>query len=91
MTDKLLIAPPEAEILAEHLNEWAQWRQTADTTTADRDWDRFIEKSRQKAQWEAGLATEIDHWESLHALQMALADKSCRDDLPRPYAAVGGQ
>ena len=74
MTDKLLIAPPQAKILAEHLNEWAQWRQTADATTADRDWDRFIEKSRQKAQWEAGLATEIDHWESLHALQMALTD-----------------
>lgn len=74
MTEKLLIAPPEAEVLAEHLNEWAHWRQAADQTTADQDWDRFIEKSRKKAQWEAGLATEIDHWESLHAIQMALMD-----------------
>lgn len=74
MTEKLLIAPPEAEALADHLNEWTHWRQTADRTTADSDWDRFIEKSRQKAEWEAGLAAEIDHWESLHALQMALTD-----------------
>ncbi len=72
MTEKLLIAPPEAEVLADHLNEWTHWRQTADRTTADSDWDRFIEKSRQKAEWEAGLATEIDHWESLHALQMGI-------------------
>lgn len=74
MTEKLLIAPPEVEVLADHLNEWSRWRQTADQATADQDWDRFIEKSRQKAQWEAGLATEIDHWESLHAIQMALMD-----------------
>jgi len=74
MTEKLLIAPPEAEVLADHLNEWTHWRQTADRTTADSDWDRFIEKSRQKAEWEAGLAAEIDHWESHHSLHMSVTD-----------------
>lgn len=70
MTEKLLIAPSEAEVLTDHLKEWGHWRQTADG-----DWDRFIEKSRQKAEWKAGLAAEIDHWESLHALQRALTDQ----------------
>lgn len=75
MTENLVLAPPEALELAHHLDEWAKWRQTNDRTTADRDWDRFIAKSREKAQWQAGLATEIDHWENLHAIQMELTER----------------
>ena len=74
MTENLVLDAPEALELAHHLDEWAKWRQTKDRTTADMDWDRFIAKSREKAQWQAGLATEIDHWENLHAIQMALED-----------------
>jgi len=74
MTENVVLAPPEALELAKHLDEWAKWRQTHDRTTADMDWDQFISKSREKAQWQAGLATEIDHWESLHAIQLALTD-----------------
>ncbi|AKP64600.1 hypothetical protein FC99_GL000865 [Levilactobacillus koreensis JCM 16448] len=74
MTENLVLAPPEALELAKHLDEWAKWRQTTDRTTADMDWDRFIENSREKAEWQAGLATEIEHWENLHAIQMALQD-----------------
>ncbi|MFC6289976.1 hypothetical protein [Levilactobacillus angrenensis] len=75
MTENLVLAPPAARELAHHLDEWAKWRQTNDQTTADIDWDRFIAKSREKAQWQAGLAAEIDHWENLHAIQLALEDK----------------
>ncbi|WP_125584131.1 hypothetical protein [Levilactobacillus cerevisiae] len=75
MTENLVLAPPEALELAHHLDEWAKWRQTQDQTTADIDWERFIAKSREKAQWQAGLATEIDHWENLHAIQLELEDR----------------
>lgn len=74
MTENMVLAPPEALELAKHLDEWAKWRQTVDRTTADLDWNQFIEKSREKAEWEAGLAAEIAHWESLHAIQMVLTD-----------------
>ncbi|CAJ1230016.1 hypothetical protein [Levilactobacillus zymae] len=75
MTDNLVLAPPEARELAHHLDEWRKWRQSADDLTADPNWDRFIEKSREKAQWQAGLATEIDRWESLHAIHLALEEQ----------------
>ncbi|KRO01355.1 hypothetical protein IV54_GL000407 [Levilactobacillus paucivorans] len=75
MTEKLLLDPKDLQVLADHLNEWTHWRQMKDRDTADSNWDHFIAKSREKSEWEAGLASEIDHWESLHALQMALTDK----------------
>lgn len=75
MTENLVLAPPEARELAHHLDEWAQWRQTQDRTTADVNWEQFIAKSREKARWQAGLAAEIDHWEDLHAIQQAVRDQ----------------
>ncbi|MFC6275563.1 hypothetical protein ACFQET_08565 [Levilactobacillus tangyuanensis] len=74
MTENIVLAPPAALELAKHLDEWSKWRQTKDPLTADRDWQRFIAKSRDKAEWEAGLAVEIDRWEALHAIQLTLED-----------------
>ncbi|MFC6261532.1 hypothetical protein [Levilactobacillus fujinensis] len=74
MTENLVLAPPEALELGQHLDEWPKWRQTTERTTAAMDWDRLIEKKHEQAEWQAGLATEIAHWENRHAIQMALAD-----------------
>lgn len=75
MTDNLVLAPPQARELAHHLDEWCKWRQSSDELTVDANWERFIEKSREKAQWQAGLAAEIDRWENLHAIHLALAEQ----------------
>ncbi|GEO68057.1 hypothetical protein [Levilactobacillus spicheri] len=75
MTENLLLNTQDSRELLQHLDEWQRWRQYQDPMTADMHWDRFIEKSREKAAWQAGLATEIDHWESLQAIHRALQDQ----------------
>lgn len=75
MTENLVLDARETQELVDHLAEWQRWRQYQDPMTADPHWDRFIAKSRDKAAWQAGLATEITHWESLHAIHLALQDQ----------------
>lgn len=75
MTTNLVLTPPEADQLIAHLEAWQKWRQRVDDLTADNDWDQFIVKSREKAQWQAGLAADIDRWENLHAIQLALEER----------------
>ena len=72
MTENVTLTFQELQTLARHLTEWKRWRQYQDSATADKHWDRFIEKSREKAQWQAGLATEVDHWVELHDLHQSL-------------------
>lgn len=72
MTENLVLDKQAQRELAHHLDEWARWRRTNDPMTAAQTWDQFIANSREKAEWQAGLATEIDHWESLNAIRLAL-------------------
>ncbi|PWF99877.1 hypothetical protein [Levilactobacillus bambusae] len=78
MPEKLLLAPlspAEVKLLEDHLKEWSTWRQSQDPDTTAQSWDEFINKSRRKAEWVAGLSAEIDDWEALHQIQLELQDR----------------
>ncbi|QMU08551.1 hypothetical protein [Levilactobacillus suantsaii] len=72
MTHDIVLPPATAQLLVQHLSAWAQWQRTRDPLTAAASWDQFIAKSRDKAQWEGGMTTEIDQWEALHDLLVTL-------------------